>query len=90
MALYLIFIFLIFDLTSKFSLIPTNPFHASTTRTKCSTKKRKKNKKNERKETTKKKRRRRRRQMEVYRSARYSNPSGDLSACEYDISHLLN
>lgn len=75
------------DLTSKFSSIPTNPFHASTTRT-CSTKKRKKkNKKNERKETTKKKRRR---QMEVYRSARYSNPSGDLSGCEYDISHLLN
>lgn len=79
------------DLTSKFSSIPTNPFHASTTRT-CSTKKRKKkkNKKNERKETTKKKRKRRRRQMEVYRSARYSNPSGDLSGCEYDISHLLN
>lgn len=77
------------DLTSKFSSIPTNPFHASTTRM-CSTKKRKKkNKKNERKETTKK-RRRRRRQMEVYRSARYSNPSGDLSGCEYDISHLLN
>ena len=77
------------DLTSKFSSILTNPFHASTTRT-CSTKKRKKkNKKNERKETTKK-RRRRRRQMEVYRSARYSNPSGDLSGCEYDISHLLN
>lgn len=75
------------DLTSKFSSILTNPFHASTTRT-CSTKKRKKkNKKNERKETTKKKRRR---QMEVYRSARYSNPSGDLSGCEYDISHLLN
>lgn len=77
------------DLTSKFSSILTNPFHASTTRT-CSTKKRKKkNKKNERKETTKKKRKRRR-QMEVYRSARYSNPSGDLSGCEYDISHLLN